>query len=97
MVELMDTLTRTQMSTGNKPIVVHCNDGVGRTGTFITMHSELERLKTEGVVDVVQRVKFSRIARPGIVQNVEQYAYCHECLAQYVDSFDAYANFKELA
>ena len=24
MVELMDTLTRTQMSTGNKPIVVHC-------------------------------------------------------------------------
>eukprot|EP00731_Ephydatia_muelleri_P025777 Em0017g860a len=96
-VELMDTLTRTQMSTGNKPIVVHCNDGVGRTGTFITMHSELERLKTEGVVDVVQRVKFSRIARPGIVQNVEQFSYCHECLAQYVDSFDAYANFKELA
>ena len=24
MVELMDTLTRTQISTGNKPIVVHC-------------------------------------------------------------------------
>ena len=97
MVELMDTLTRTQMSTGNKPIVVHCNDGVGRTGTFITMYSELERLKAEGVVDIAQRVKFSRIARPGIVQNVKQYTYCHECLAQYVDNFDAYANFKELA
>ena len=70
MVELMDTLTRTQMSTGNKPIVVHCNDGVGRTGTFITMYSELERLKAEGEVDVFQRVKICRIARPGLVQNV---------------------------
>ena len=34
------------------------------------MYSELERLKTEGVVDVFQRVKFSRIARPGLVQDV---------------------------
>ncbi|KAL5486487.1 hypothetical protein EMCRGX_G018974 [Ephydatia muelleri] len=70
MVGLMDTLTRTQMSTGNKPIVVHCNDGVGRTGTFITMHSELERLKAEGALDVFERVKLCRIARPGLVQNV---------------------------
>ena len=46
------------------------SDGVGRTGTFITMHSELERLKAEGEVDVFQRVKICRIARPGLVQNV---------------------------
>ncbi|KAL5486501.1 hypothetical protein EMCRGX_G018989 [Ephydatia muelleri] len=85
MVELMDTLTRTQMSTGNKPIVVHCNDGVGRTGTFITMHSELERLKAEGALDVFQRVNLCRIARPGLVQNVDQYVYCHEFLAQNVN------------
>eukprot|EP00731_Ephydatia_muelleri_P019021 Em0011g1061a len=85
MVELMDTLTRTQISTGNKPIVVHCNDGVGRTGTFITMHSELERLKAEGALDVFERVKLCRIARPGLVQNVDQYVYCHEFVAQNVN------------
>eukprot|EP00731_Ephydatia_muelleri_P019017 Em0011g1057a len=92
MVELMDTLTRTQMSTGNKLIVVHCNDGVGRTGTFITMHSELERLKAEGALDVFQRVKLCRIARPGLVQNVCQYVYCHELLAHNVNQqFDVSA------
>ena len=46
------------------------SDGVGRTGTFITLHSELEQLKAEGLVDVFQRVKISRVARPDLVQNV---------------------------
>ena len=43
------------------------SDGVGRTGTFICLHSQLERLKTEGVVDFLQAVKASRIQRPGLV------------------------------
>ena len=33
------------------------SDGVGRSGTFLCIHSQLERLKTEGVVDVFQAVK----------------------------------------
>ena len=43
------------------------SDGVGRTGTFICIHSQLERLKTEGVVDVFQAIKSARIQRPGII------------------------------
>ena len=45
------------------------SDGVGRTGTFICLHSQLERLKTEGVVDVLQAVKSARIQRAGLVRN----------------------------
>ena len=40
-----------------------CSDGVGRSGTFLCIHSQLERLKAEGVVDVFQAVKSSRIQR----------------------------------
>ena len=47
--------------------VLPLSDGVGRTGTFICLHSQLERLKTEGVVDFLQVVKASRIQRPGLV------------------------------
>ena len=43
------------------------SDGVGRTGTFICLHSQLERLKTEGVVDFFQAVKSARIQRAGLV------------------------------
>ena len=46
------------------------SDGVGRTGTFICLHSQLERLKTESMVDFLQAVKASRIQRPGLVPDV---------------------------
>ena len=46
------------------------SDGMGRTGAFICMHHELERLKVEGVVDIFQCIKASRMSRPYLVQNV---------------------------
>ena len=45
------------------------SDGVVRSGTFLIIHSQLERLKTEGVVDVFQAIKSARIHRPGIIPN----------------------------
>ena len=48
-------------------VLYSCSDGVGRTGTFICLHSQLERLKTEGVVDFFQAVKAARIQRAGMV------------------------------
>ena len=45
-------------------------DGCGRTGSFICIHSELERLKAEGVVNIFQSVKAMRSYRPGMVQDV---------------------------
>ena len=44
-----------------------CSDGVGRTGTFICIHSQLERLNTEGVVDFFQAAKSARIQRAGLI------------------------------
>ena len=46
-----------------------CSDGVSRTGTFLTIHCQLERLKTEGVVDFLQAFKSARLHRPGVVNN----------------------------
>ncbi len=44
--------------------------GTGRTGTFIAVSILLERLKTEGVVDVFHTVRTLRLQRPGMVQTV---------------------------
>ncbi len=40
---------------------------MGRTGTFLCIHAQLERVKTEGVVDIFQFIKSSRIHRPSLV------------------------------
>ena len=93
-----------------------CSDGVGRTGTFICIHAQVERLKTEGVVDFFQFIKSARIQRAGLVPDVvspkqgelttsliqrlifsqRRYILCHDVVADYIDGFDTYANFKEL-
>ena len=44
--------------------------GCGRTGTYIAISILLERLKTEGVVDVFQTVRTLRLQRSGMVQSV---------------------------
>lgn len=44
--------------------------GCGRTGTFIAICLLIDRLKTEGVVDVFQTVRGLRLQRPGMVRSV---------------------------
>ena len=46
-----------------------CSDGVGRTGAFIAIHAEMERMKAETVVDLFQFIKGMRIQRAGMVSN----------------------------
>ncbi len=48
---------------------VTCSDGVGRSGTFITLHAQLERMKSEAVVDIFQFIKSVRFQRAGLVVN----------------------------
>ena len=89
-----------------------CSDGVGRTGTFISTHAEMERMKAETVVDLFQFIKSIRTQRAGMVSNKvaiksyssirltlhlqDQYEFCHHVLTDFLNEFDTYANFKEI-
>ena len=58
------------------PIVVHCSAGIGRSGTFCTVHSTIEKFKVdleqhpeiEPSVSLVNTVLYMRDQRPGMVQ-----------------------------
>ncbi|XP_048580737.1 tyrosine-protein phosphatase Lar isoform X2 [Nematostella vectensis] len=73
------------------PITVHCSDGVGRTGVFTALFIVLERMRSEGVVDLFQTVKLLRTQRPAMVQSQEQYLFCYKTALEYLGSFDHYA------
>lgn len=70
------------------PVVVHCSAGVGRTGTFCTIHMLLVRLHKEMRKGTVARLNLYntvlklRRQRPGMVQQQEQYIFCYEALAE---------------
>lgn len=93
-LKIMEALIKAQITTGNKPIIVMCNDGIGRTGAFISTYAQLERIKTEAISDVFQFIKSSRLQRPELVTNLEHYIFCHEVLDSYVKSFGDYSNFQ---
>jgi protein tyrosine phosphatase len=93
-LSLIEQLTIAQMRSSSLQTVVMCSDGVVRAGTFICIHSQLERLKTEGVVDVFQAIKSACIQRPGIIPNVAHYVFCYEVLSRFVEKMENYANFK---
>ena len=94
MIDLIDQVTRTQQQTGDKPIVIHCSAGIGRTGAFCALSTAIERTKTEGLVDVFHTIKHLPTQRPHMVQTVEQYIFCYRAIKEYVDSLSAYSNFQ---
>ena len=43
---------------------------MSRTGVFISVMSEIDRVKVEGEIDIFQTVKAARTARPHMVSSV---------------------------
>eukprot|EP01090_Pellita_catalonica_P022050 TRINITY_DN8428_c0_g1_i1.p1 TRINITY_DN8428_c0_g1~~TRINITY_DN8428_c0_g1_i1.p1 ORF type:complete len:363 (+),score=61.27 TRINITY_DN8428_c0_g1_i1:82-1170(+) len=74
----------------NAPIVVHCSAGIGRTGTFCTVHSILAKLEAQkrdnpGVkpeFNILKTVLRMREQRVGMVQTKEQYMFCYKALIE---------------
>jgi len=72
------------------PIVVHCSAGIGRTGTFCTVHSTLEKLHLHlrekpnelPEFNVLETVLKMREQRVGMVQTKEQYIFCYKALVE---------------
>jgi protein tyrosine phosphatase len=67
------------------PIVTHCSAGVGRAGTFIAIHINLEKMKRkhsgsgqQEVVDIPRTVALLRQSRAGMVQTAEQYQFIYD-------------------
>ena len=76
-IDVIEEMTKVQIRSGNKPIVVHCSDTVTRSGIFCAIVTTIERCKTEGVVDVFQVVKALRVQKPGAVPTVVSIEHGH--------------------
>jgi netrin-G3 ligand len=86
LLDMMNKLQREQRQTGNKTIVVMCNDGVHRCGIFCAVSIIIETLKTEQVVDIFQIIKALRLHNPDYVTGlVSQTFISYECIKQLFD------------
>ena len=61
--------------------------GSGRTGVFILLSIVLDRLRSEGVVDILQTVRLLRTQRPGMIQSPEQLQFSYKAVLDYISSY----------
>uniref|UniRef100_A0A670JQ52 Protein tyrosine phosphatase receptor type N n=1 Tax=Podarcis muralis TaxID=64176 RepID=A0A670JQ52_PODMU len=69
------------------PIVIHCSDGAGRTGTYILIDMVLNRM-AKGVkeIDIAATLEHVRDQRPGMVQTKDQFEFALTAVAEEVNA-----------
>ncbi|MCP9261709.1 Tyrosine-protein phosphatase 10D [Dirofilaria immitis] len=85
--------TRLPPSHNNKPTIVHCSAGVGRSGTFIALDRLIQCVAKNLPLDVFSIVYEMRLDRCHMVQNEQQYIFIHHCLLYVLEAeYDAVTN-----
>jgi len=70
---------------GSGPMLVHCNDGGGRSGAFMAIDANLESLEEDSVLQVFSYLKKLRQARRGLVESLEQYKFVYDTLEETIN------------
>lgn len=73
------------------PIVIHCSDGVGRTGTYVLLDMVLNRMMnnkkgTTKEIDIAATLEHIRDQRGGSVKSKAQFEFVLKCVAEEVSA-----------
>jgi len=69
----------------SSPIIVHCNDGVGRTGTFILLDIVLNRIcKGAREINIAATLEHIRDQRAKMVKTKDQFEFVFVAVAEEV-------------
>ncbi|XP_017350876.1 solute carrier organic anion transporter family member 5A1b [Ictalurus punctatus] len=69
------------------PIIVHCSDGAGRTGTYILIDMVLNKMaKGAKEIDIAATLEHLRDQRPAMVQTKEQFEFALTAVAEEVNA-----------
>ncbi|KAM8775385.1 receptor-type tyrosine-protein phosphatase N2 [Rhynchonycteris naso] len=69
------------------PIIVHCSNGAGRSGTYILIDMVLNKMaKGAKEIDIAATLEHLRDQRPGMVQTKEQFEFALTAVAEEVNA-----------
>ncbi|XP_054451925.1 receptor-type tyrosine-protein phosphatase N2-like [Anoplopoma fimbria] len=69
------------------PIIVHCSDGAGRSGTYVLIDMVLNKMaKGAKEIDIAATLEHLRDQRPGMVQTKDQFEFALTTVAEEVNA-----------
>ncbi|XP_070184035.1 receptor-type tyrosine-protein phosphatase epsilon-like [Littorina saxatilis] len=92
MLQLLDTLTNTQMEADTPTLLIQCCDGVGKSGLFSALCDVISHRTYDREIDVYMTVRHVQNVRPSAVTSLEQYRYCYQVAQQRHRDMSIYAN-----
>ncbi|XP_031622627.1 receptor-type tyrosine-protein phosphatase kappa isoform X1 [Contarinia nasturtii] len=66
------------------PMLVHCNDGGGRSGVYLAIDANMELAEEEDCFHVFGYLKKLRQSRKGLIENVDQYKFVYDTLEEHI-------------
>merc|ERR1712228_738645 len=65
------------------PVIIHCSDGVGRSGSYVLLDMVLNRMsKGSKEIDIAATLEHIRDQRSGMVQTKAQFEFCLTAVAE---------------
>ncbi|XP_065834007.1 receptor-type tyrosine-protein phosphatase alpha-like isoform X2 [Oscarella lobularis] len=81
---LLGMMYQIRRDSSSDRMIVHCSDGVGRTGTFLAILNMISRVDAEKSLDVRGLIGEMRTKRMEMVQTVKQYAFVYTAILDYI-------------
>ncbi|XP_067930761.1 uncharacterized protein [Watersipora subatra] len=83
LVKEATTLYKKQRSS-RTPIIVHCGNGISKTGVFCTLYNAVAAVNSgQGITSIAHTVGLLRQRRRGMVSTQDEYLFCHTALLYY--------------
>ena len=83
--EELDLLEKEDSNSSSSSALVHCHDGGGRSGAFLAIFANLEKISRKDHVNVYESLKWLRTQRSGpVIANADQYRFVYDVLEDHV-------------
>lgn len=83
-----DAHRKVNKSYRNRPVLVHCDDGQGRSGAYCAIDMILVRVTQKGCkeIDIAAAIEHMRDQRPAMVTNRGQFEYILKAVAEEIQT-----------
>ncbi|XP_071501785.1 receptor-type tyrosine-protein phosphatase T-like [Diadema antillarum] len=91
LVKAVQKAVKTAQTSG--PVIVHCINGVSRSGVFCALWSVIDKCQRENTVDIFHAVQVLRANRPNMVESHDQYKLCYDAMSRYLQQEKTYMEY----